>query len=623
VATSTRINDYALIGDGRSAALVSRSGSVDWLCWPRFDSPSLFGRLLDPDAGHWHLAPKGAVAGQTERRYLPDSNVLETSFRSAAGALVLTDLMPVTDERDKRRRLWPENHLLRVVACTEGEVMVEMELAPRPGYALERARLRDAGRLGVRIETRGGLLLLRSDAPLDIAGGAVRSLARLTAGQSIAFSLTFACDGPAIAPPLGAAAAGLVAGSTAWWRGWSRTGGSPGPWRDQLVRSALALKLMLFAPSGAIVAAPTTSLPELPGGPLNWDYRFCWLRDASLTARALFGLGHVDEAEAFVSWLLHSTRLTRPRLGVLYDVYGRRPPRERELGHLAGHDDSRPVRVGNAASGQLQLDIYGEVVDAAAQLVRRRDHIDRDTRGFLVDIGEEVIRSWRSPDAGIWEPRSRPVPHTHSRLLCWTALDRLYGLAVDGYLPRRLADGYGEAREEVRSEIAERCWNPELQSYVATAGGAEVDASLLLMSWYGFEMPGSTRMRLTHARIEAELGARGGLLHRNRDPANAGEAAFAACGFWRAEYLAMGGGAVDEALAAFESLLQYGNDVGLFAEEIDPETGEARGNYPQAFTHVGLINAALTLRRRVGELASRGWRRHTVEWPPAQAEVYI
>ncbi len=614
-----RIGDHALIGDGRSAALVSLDGSVDWLCWPRFDSPSLFARVLDPDGGHWRIAPSGE--SRVERRYLEDSNILETCFHTASGDAVLTDLMPVSDEADKGRRLWPEHHLLRLVECTAGEVMIEMELLPRPGYGLERARLRDAGRFGVRIETSAGLLLLRCDGPLEIGGdGAVRSRLRLTAGQSMATSLTMAVEGPAIAPVLDTARE-LVAGSAAWWRGWCRTPAAEGPWRDEVVRSALALKLMLFAPSGAIVAAPTTSLPELPGGPLNWDYRYCWLRDASLTARALFGLGHFEEAEAFVSWLIHTTRLTRPRLGVLYDVYGRRPPAERELRHLAGHQGSRPVRAGNAARDQLQLDIYGEVVDAAAQLVRRCGHIDRGTRGFLLDIGQEVMKTWRSPDAGIWEPRGPLAPRTHSRLLCWTAVDRLHGLAMEGYLPRRLATGYAETREEIRREIVGRCWNQTLESYVATAGGDQVDASLLLMSWYGFELPGSTRMRQTHARVEAELGAAGGLLYRNRDPFTAGEGAFGACGFWRAEYLALGGGQAEDALATFESLLQYGNDVGLYAEEIDPDSGEARGNFPQAFTHVGLINAALTLRRRLAEIGARGWKRRTVEWPPAQAEA--
>jgi GH15 family glucan-1,4-alpha-glucosidase len=619
VTASTPIGDHALIGDGRSAALVSQSGSIDWLCWPRFDSPSLLGRLLDPDAGHWQLAPRDVR--HSERVYLDDTNILETCFQTASGTATVTDLMPVTDEHDKGRQLWPEHHLLRLVTCREGQVAVDMELLPRPGYALGGARIRDAGRLGVRIETREGLYLLRSDAPLSIGNdGAIRASADLAADQSIAFSLTLAIEGPAIAPDL-THAEDLVSGSTAWWRGWSRTPQTEGPWREAVTRSALALKLMLFAPSGAIVAAPTTSLPELPGGPLNWDYRFCWLRDASLTARALFGLGHVEEAEAFVSWLIHTTRLSRPRLGVLYDVYGRRPERERELRHMSGHMGSRPVRVGNAAQGQLQLDVYGEVVDAAAQLVRRRDHIDRDTQSFLTGIGDEVMRTWRLPDAGIWEPRGEPQPRTHSRLLCWTALDRLHALAADGYLPRRLAARYAEVRDQIRREIVERCWNRRLQSYVSTLDGAEVDASLLLMPWYGFEPPGAQRIRLTRARVDAELGAAGGLLYRNRDPFTAGEGAFGACGFWRAEYLAMGGGPVEDALAAFESLLQYGNDVGLFAEEFDPDTGEALGNFPQAFTHVGLINAALSLRRRIAELGNRGWKRHTVEWSPAQVEA--
>jgi GH15 family glucan-1,4-alpha-glucosidase len=600
------IEDYAAIGDGRSAALVGRDGSIDWLCWPRFDSPSIFGAILDSSAGRWRIAP--VTPFRAERHYIKDTNVLQTRFDTGAGALVLTDLMPVASEEEKELLLMPEREILRLVECERGEVEVDMLFDPRPAYGLRPARIHQAGHLGFRLETGAGLLALRSDMPLELtADGRVAGRARLAAGDAVHASLTFADDGPAVLPPLGEWSRAAVARTVDWWRAWASRARYDGPCREMVIRSALALRLLVYAPSGAVVAAPTTSLPERIGGPLNWDYRFCWLRDASLTVRALFGLGYPDEAHAFVDWLLQATRLTQPALRVLYDVHGNKPPDERTLDQLAGYRGSRPIRIGNAAAEQRQLDVYGEVIDAVTHFVREGGTLDRETEGVLRAFGEYVCRHWDEPDEGIWEPRTGRANHTHSRVLCWVALDRLLHLHAQDHLRWAPAAKFQENREAIRRQVEARAWNPALQSYVAQLDGDRLDATLLLLAWYGFEAAGSERMRATYQRIRERLGAGDGLLYRYHpgpqrsegEPSSPGEGAFGICSFWGVEYLALGGGTVEEARELFERLCGYANDVGLFAEEIDPTTGAALGNFPQAFTHVGLINAALSLAHRL------------------------
>jgi GH15 family glucan-1,4-alpha-glucosidase len=590
------IGDYALIGDGRSTALVGRDGSIDWLCWPRCDSPSLFGALLDPSAGRWQIAPAGSY--RAERHYLDNTNVLETRFETATGTAVLTDLMPVAEEDEKHRLLLPEREILRVARCERGEVELELVFDPRPEYGLAPRRLRQAGRLGVRYEAAAGLLALHTDLNLTIdPDGVARARTRLGAGQAAHASLTFATEAPAVCPPLGAWSRASVDRSVRWWRRWTAQLRYDGPRREAVVRSALALKLMVYAPSGAVIAAPTTSLPERIGGSLNWDYRFCWLRDASLTVRALFGIGYPAEAHAFVDWLLQATRLTQPELRVLYDVHGNTPPPERQLDWLAGYRGSRPVRIGNAAKEQRQLDVYGEVIDAVTHVIKEGGTLDQATDRLLRELGEYVCRHWDQPDEGIWEPRSGRADHTHSRVLCWAALDRLLQLHDQGHLRHAPAARFREHRDAIRRQVESRAWNRALGSYVSWLDGDDVDADLLLLPWYGFEPPESERMRGTYRRIRERLGV-GPLLYRYRTDESPGEGAFGVCCFWAAEYLAMGGGTVDQARELFERLCDYGNDVGLFGEEIDPETGAVLGNFPQAFTHVGLINAALTLAKR-------------------------
>ncbi len=610
VSAPPRIQDYAIIGDCRGAALVANNGSLDWLCWPRFDSPAIFSALLDEQqGGRWQVAP--AAPWRNTRRYLPHTNALETRFECADGTAVLTDLMPVASEDYKRHVLVPDHEVLRQMECIEGALQVVMEFRPRARYGSAPVRIRDTGELGLRIEVGSGVYWFRSTHPMHVAADAAFAEFRLRAGERAQFSLSYAEDAPAVLPCLGEIARERIRMACQWWEQWADRADYQGPYRDAVIRSALALKLLTYAPSGAVVAAATTSLPEIVGADLNWDYRYCWLRDASLTVRAFTGLGYWEEAHAFLGWMLHATRLTQPQLRILYTVFGENAPPERELPELRGYLDSRPVRIGNQARSQLQLDVYGEVVDAAAQFAFQGHRFDRTTQRVLVDIGKYVAANWRQPDEGIWEPRNGREPHTHSRLLCWTALDRLITLAGDGSLAGAPVEQFVREREAIRREIHDSAWNPELRSYVSTLGGRDLDASLLLFTWYGFEAAGSERMRATYQAIQRELRAGPELLYRyQREPS---EGAFGICSFWAAEYLALGGADLPQARATFERLLSYANDLGLYAEEIDPASAGALGNFPQAFTHVGLINAALSLRER-----ERGTRQLAHRKPSAE-----
>jgi len=603
---TSKIQDYAVIGDGRSAALISRTGSLDWLCWPRFDSPALFSGLLDPDVGgSWRISP--TAPARVERSYLEQTNVLQTRFHTEDGIVALTDFMPAATEEQKGRTLWPEQELVRRVTCEEGEVQVEVHFDPRPDFGRAPVAIRDAGQLGVRFEVGTGLVTLRGDIPMNpTPAGGMSGRTRLVGGQSADFSLTYAAEGPAVLSPLGNFITDKLDQTVDWWRRWAARARYDGPYRNEVVRGALVLKLMSYAPSGAIVAAPTTSLPERVGGDLNWDYRYCWLRDAAFTARALFGLDYRQEAEAFVSWMLHTTRLTLPELRIFYDVYGGRPPSETELPHLEGYAGSKPVRVGNGTVDQLQLDVYGEVVEAVAHFVKSGGHLDRETQHMVRRLGEYVCDHWQEPDNGIWEPRNERQHYTHSRLLCWVALDRLLELHRRGLFRGIPADKFADNRDRIRREIEDRAWNPELGAYAQTLGGTTLDATALLMAGHGFEKPSTERMQSTYRRLQERLGAGPGLIYRYEQSFAGREGAFAICSFWLVDFLARGGGSLDDAHDAFVQTLAYANDVGLFAEEIDPKTGDALGNFPQAYTHVGLISAALSLEERESEV--RGQR---------------
>jgi GH15 family glucan-1,4-alpha-glucosidase len=589
-----KIQDYAIIGDGRSAALISNRGSIDWLCWPRFDSASLFGAILDPNiGGKWRIRP--AEDSQFSRRYIDNTNVLETKFSTALGKIVLTDFMPVASEERKKQMLWPEHEIIREVKCEEGEVPLVVDFDPRLAYGRVTPIIKNGRQLGWRINLGTSLITLRSDIELVRRGDGLSANFTLKAGDTVALSLTFSAEGPAVLPPLGQLVTDKLNLTIDWWRNWAAQSNYKGPYERQVTRSALVLKLLSYAPSGAIVAAPTTSLPESISRDLNWDYRFAWLRDAAFTVHALFGLGYKADAEAFVNWLLHATRLTRPELRIIYDVFGERPPPERQLSHLSGYADSRPVRIGNAASEQVQLDIYGEVVEAISHFVGENDRLDREMQKMLRKYAEYVCEHWREPDNGIWEYRDERRHYTHSRLMCWVALDRILKMQARGQLNGISVEKYEEGKERIRLEIEAHAWNPTLQIYAQACGSDVVDASALLLAYHGFEEAGSQRMQKTHMRIREKLIPRLGLVYRNERSLELREGAFALCSFWEADFLARSGD-LSGARDVFEAALAYANDLDLFSEEIDPKTGDALGNFPQAFTHLGVINTALSLR---------------------------
>lgn len=589
------IQDYGIIGNCRSAALISKYGSMEWLCWPRFDKPSIFAALLDRErGGHWRISPTGESA--IERRYLSNSNVLETHFHNATGSAILTDVMPGTARAWREDILVPDYEIIRKITCVAGDFELEIEFKPMADYGKNKVQIREFGELGLRFAIGRGVYFLRSSIALTIANGVVHARFRLGAGQSVRFSFSYSEQAPAVLPPVDASVDARIEYSAKAWQQWSSHAIYDGEYRETVMRSALALKLLSYAPSGAIIAAPTTSLPELIGGDLNWDYRYCWLRDASFTIRALLELDYWDEAEDFLDWLLHATRLTQPQLRILYSLYGDNAPVERQLNYLSGYRGSRPVRIGNAARDQLQLDVYGEVIDAAAQFAFHGGSLDREMQKVLIGFGDYVAQNWDQPDQGIWEPRCEPQNHTHSRLLCWTAMDRLVRLAECGMLRRAPVDKYKNVSNTVRRQIEERAWNEQLQSYVSVLDGDQLDSSLLLLSWYGFAEAGSPRMLGTYRAIRKYLSTPEGLLFRYQRPNP--EGTFAICSFWEVEYLALGGGSLDDARQLFGQLAKYQNDLGLYGEEIDGKTGMALGNFPQAFTHVGLIGAALSISQR-------------------------
>jgi GH15 family glucan-1,4-alpha-glucosidase len=587
------IGDYAIIGDCRTAALVSHQGAIDWLCLPHFSGPSVFAALLDQKrGGRFVIRPEGRF--RSTRRYLGTTAVLETTFETSAGSARLIDVMPIAG---KPGSLDPMREILRVVEAVDGETILEIRWEPRPNYARAAPRIRSRGALGWSCTWSDELFLLHAEAPLELAPDRRAVVGRMPvkAGQKVRFSLCYAKADIGVIAPLGEAADHRLQTTLQWWAGWSGRCTYEGRHREAVMRSAITLKLMTFALSGAVVAAPTTSLPEAIGGGRNWDYRYCWLRDAALTMRAFTSLGFNDEASAFLLWLLHATRLTWPELQVMYDVYGRTNLGEGELENLSGYRGSRPVRVGNDAHRQVQLDVYGGVILAAFDYVEKGGRFGIDEAKLLAGFGKTVCKMWREPDSGIWEIRGPKRHYTFSKVMCWAALDCLIKLHERGYVQVAI-ERFRRERDAIRQEIETRGFNESLNSYVRDLDGDGLDAALLLMGCLGYREPDNERMRSTFERIEQRLG-RNGLLFRYEEGSDGlptREGAFGICSFWAVDNLARRGD-LDAAEWTFEHILCFANDVGLFAEEIDVETGAALGNFPQAFTHVGLINAAVAL----------------------------
>ncbi len=591
------INDYGFIGDCRTGALISKGGSVDWLCLPHFSGPSVFAALLDRErGGHFAIRPAGEHS--CRRRYLDNSSVLETTFECADGVFRLTDLMPVHGG-EQAAALQPQRELLRIVQALEGAPRIEIEFRPRLDYARRRPELTQQGRLGWRCAFGDQLLLLRSDLDLaldeDRAG--LSAGFQLPAGQQRQLSLSYTRRDIATVPLLGAEADRRLADTCRWWEQWSRTCRYDGPYRSMVLRSAITLKLLDYALSGAVLAAPTASLPENIGGTRNWDYRYCWLRDAAFTFRSFMDLGYRDEAEAFLEWLLHSTRLTWPKLQVLYSAHGAADISEFELERMEGYRGSSPVRIGNGAQNQLQLDVYGEVILAAYDFVAGGGKLDYFEARMLRGLGESVCRLWREPDESIWEIRDIPRHYTYSKLMCWVALDRLLRLHEQGVVTVP-AEKFARERDAIVAAIESRGFNRELNSYVGAFDGDQADGSLLLLARRGYIDGRDPRMAGTYAFHERELGANG-LIYRYRigyDPLPEGEGAFWACSFWAVDCL-IEQGRMEEARQRFEHVMSFANDLGLMAEELDSDSGLFCGNFPQAYSHLALIDAALSLQR--------------------------
>lgn len=621
------IGDYALIGDCGSAALVARNGAVEWMCLPRFDSPSLFAAILDRErGGRFRIAPVGDHS--VSRCYVDDSAVLELSFRTATGTLRLRDCFVAAPDSVDVGALWPEHMLLREVVCTEGRVDVEVLCDPRFDYGRRSVRAEDRGALGIFLQQGGDVVVLRGEIPLEVHDGCIRGVASLERGDRRFVVLAYDHGEPATIPPLGDHAARLLRETLEYWEVWAGRCDYDGPYRSQVVRSAITLKLMAFSASGAIVAAPTTSLPEQIGGVRNWDYRFCWLRDACFTLRALFELGYVEEGTAFFSWLLYSTYQTHADLRVLYNVFGGSSGTERTLDHLEGYRGSRPVRAGNAAEKQLQLDLYGELVASAYEYVRRGGSLGGWSGRLLAKVGDSACALWQTPDQGIWEIRSSGRHHVYSIAMCGLALERLLDMDRDGdlRLSKRRRSRFERAAREIRSAIDGRGWNARRGHFTTELDGSGVDASLLLLGLYGYVDPRDPRMLATFERVRSELGEDGLLrryVHGTDDGLPGGEGTFGICSFWAVEYLARIG-RVQEAEDEFRKLCGYANDVGLLSEEIDPASGVALGNFPQAFSHVGVVSAALAISeargaRPAADLGGRERREHPGRMPGPRA----
>jgi GH15 family glucan-1,4-alpha-glucosidase len=598
----TRIEDYGLIGNMLSAALVSRDGSIDWLCLPRFDSAACFAALLGgPEHGRWALVP--ACEHRVSRRYLPGTAVLETTFKTDGGVATLTDFMPLSEDETKV-------DVVRIVRGVQGEVPMEMELLLRFNYgqAVPWVRRRDYGLSAV---VGPDAVELHTDVPLEGHDFRTTAVFSVREGETVPLTLSYhrSHETPHFVPDH----LESLENTIEWWRVWSehcRFRCDNSAWTEAVQRSLITLKMLTFAPTGGIVAAPTTSLPEAIGGPRNWDYRYCWLRDSTFTLYALLDAGYREEADAWRRWLLRAAAGLPSQLRIMYGIAGDRWLPEIEIPWLPGYEGSKPVRVGNHAVEQRQLDVYGEVMDA---LYVARDASMRpldEAWRLQTELLSHVEDVWREEDHGIWEVRGPKRSFTHSRVMCWVAFDRAvksverHGL--DGPVERWRA-----IRDEIHSDVCNRGYDTARNTFVQHYGGKALDAALLLLPQTGFLPPEDRRIRGTIAAIERNLMHDGFVLrysHADVDDGLEGtEGAFLACSFWLADAYAMTG-RLEEASALFERLLGVRNDLGLLAEEYDPSARRHLGNFPQGFSHIGLVNTAFNLVTAHGPAEQRSER---------------
>jgi GH15 family glucan-1,4-alpha-glucosidase len=592
------IGDYGLLADCNSSALVGGDGSIDWLCVPRYDSDAVFARILDPAAGHWSIRPVGEFS--VRRRYVPGTLVIETTFTTGTGRVRLRDAMAFAEGQRGHELGYDAPHeLLRAVVGVAGEVEMVFELAPRPEYGLITPLVRlEAG--GAR--TFGsGRVAVRSGVPLGLAGGTLRAAFCVRAGERAGFSLRWASpeDRGAPAPTDAERVAERMADTIAAWRSWEAEHDVyAGGYRDLVRHSARVLKGLTYRPTGAIVAAPTASLPETVGGERNWDYRFSWIRDSSLALEALYIGACSDEAQEFVSFMTSAAggRAGEGSLQIMYGIGGEHDLSERELGHLRGWRDSRPVRVGNGAWNQVQLDVYGELLNALHVYRERLGDLHPEIQAFVAELADTAARRWPETDSGIWEMRGEPRHHLSSKVMCWVALDRAVRLAPRLGMHARQAE-WAAARDELRAAIQTRGWSRARGAYAQSFDSDELDGAALLMAIYGFLPATDARMRATIEAIARDLTEDGLVLRYraqeglNADGLTGEEGTFVICSFWLVCCLAQAG-EVERAEALFAQLAGYANDLGLLGEEIDTTNGEQLGNFPQAYSHIGLITAA-------------------------------
>jgi GH15 family glucan-1,4-alpha-glucosidase len=597
---SVRIEDYAVIGDCKSAALVSRDGSIDWLCWPRFDSGACFAALLGTsDHGRWLVAPRETA--RVTRRYRPGTLILETCFETDEGAATLVDFMPFHDDHSE---------IVRLVIGTRGKMAMHTELVLRFGYGSVVPWVTRLENGALRAIAGPDMVVLRT--PVHVTGKDMTTVGAFTVGrgESIPFVLSYARSHKALPQELDPTAS--LEATEKFWTGWSAKCRPAGEWSDAVCRSVITLKALTYGPTGGIVAAPTTSLPEKIGGERNWDYRYCWLRDATLTLLGAMNAGFYEEAQAWREWLLRTVAGSPDQIQVMYGIGGERRLAEWIVDWLPGYEKSAPVRIGNAAHVQLQLDVFGEIMDTYHQA--RRCGLTTNESGWDVQIKflEHLTKIWQGPDQGIWEMRGPAQHFTYSKVMAWVAFDRAIKSAETFGLEGPL-DEWRKLRDEVFAEVCERGYDKKLGTFVQAYGSDQLDANLLQLPCVGFLPVTDPRIERTIAAIERRL-VRDGFVRRYsteevEDALPPGEGAFLACSFWLVDVYILQE-RFDEAEALFRRLVALANDVGLLSEEYDPNLKRMVGNFPQAFSHLALVNSAYNLTRARKPLHQRAHDEH-------------